>query len=1180
YADTEGYNRNYWNFLQSVDTLTNSLDLFIQNTNIDEEKKKSAKLLLPNLLSREIALEQKVILSSQDRDILSREKQHFDEYIIKWMVSTLQQFMTNETSYGFEMVLVVLDIQIANSYLAKKMSTEYDLNSQRQCSATLIKYLLAISSPLSKNLRDNLNKRLSVLYDTASESYFIDNNSELLTIVGDKTKDVYDRLLALTKLREKNVEVAQGIINDLQGGGLLSTQDTRKIENIKETIDKILIKLNAFSQISNEEMAYLEAIKNSTFYKGDVLANAIKLNLEADVSMPINFANKVLRKEDLDKLTNHFISFKKNLLDNPPSFSQAYSKSRDFVHKVTIADKALASLSTVDELTRKFSNVRYLYVTKYSKEENMLKAILRDDSFAIQYRLYAYGYLKTMGIDSEDGYVQSPEFNEKIKNMLEGKSLNVNSNYFDLRAYEIAINIVIIKEMRNKINMRDNELSKYNDTNRLTYELIMESNFVDIDINSTDGNANSGFIFTYQFEEKGMDIYDKMYRIIAHELGHRQLFALRVDGRTKSSGMFHEFFADIVAGTVLQKFLDKTVDQALRGYTSIRKAFRIFSRDRKKESSAQEEHNAARGLINIVKTAFDQIGKVVSYDTILNVSVQVANEIRGGQLLEQGQQENLAKKVVIMIASAVADNAIGESAKGEFLYQFIKDEGAKFTNIEEELEIFGDDASGKELLHYYLVAKHSHESRPRFIGKDLYDAEEVFIRGYSPTTVGQNATRVLPGAQIWQPLLAPSLENPVSYANESGTKISIVIFVILKYIGLTIITIGLWLDRLIIYLFRTVSIKKEIDGSVGSIEEVLNASMTNVIMQDNIFDDLIEELEKNLTFVKNRHAGDGQGSIQAGKLFLADIENLFNLITNLKTNTNFTRGQKLAIARVIARSWALATANDSVRTTKVADPNDDRQVNASMLQNGITDKAVLAALNSYFNNTSNLTSVQIADLAHNANNSVINQNEYTPFGIKEYNDTFAQVENSGRFGTNTIDIREIAKRIQLLHLLQPNLKFTTDVLRQIGVAEGLDTILARAMSRVKFSKTATRQLNQPEQEMLLTELPLQIQNLEMMVKENPNDKQVAKNLNNAQSNLDDMIFANQNIPIDIKQIVDNLRNITQQVIEKGSVDQQTLDQIKSFVMQCKSMILTSDSNLDEDLFEMYLEALQTNLNNG
>jgi hypothetical protein len=1186
-ADTTGHNENYWDFLQSMDNLIDTLDSFMQ-TSTNEEEKSKARTLLPELLRKELALEQKVILSTQDRTILLRENERLTNYKSRW-ANVIAQFNRNKTESGFEMVMIVADMYIATSYLAKKMPEEYNLSKVRDNAESVMVYLSNIpkSVQLPNDLLDKLNERIHVLLNISSQSYYIDNNRELLNIVGDKTKSIYDRLLALTKLREKKVEVTQNMIDDLQDSAAASTHDTIKIENIKKTVEKILVKLNAFGQISNEEMVYLEAIKNSTFYKGEALASAIKLCLEADISMPTDFANKILKKEDLNILTDYFISFRKNLLDNPPSFSVSDTKllaqAKDFKHKVTIADKALASLFSVDELRRNFSNFRYFFVTKYSKDENMLKAILKKDGLATEYRLYAYGYLKTMGIDSEDNYVQSPEFNEKIKSMLNGKSLKVDTNYFDLRACELGINIVINKEMRNKINIRDYKLSAYNYVNRQTYESIMGSNFVNFEDNTaySGSNANSALTFTYELKKKGMNVYDQMYRTVAHELGHRQLHALGVDSGTMSSGMFHEFFADIVAGTVLSKFLNKSVNFILTGYTSARKAFTVFSRNRKKESSAQEVHDAARGLINIVKTAFDHIGEAVSYDTILNVSIQVANEIRGGQSLEQGQQENLAKKVVATVALAVADAAVGEVAKGEFIYQFIKEEGAKFTNIEEELEIFGDDARGKELLHYYLVAKHSHESRPRFIGKDLYDAEEVFIRGYSPTTVVQNATRVLPGAQTWQPLLAPSFENSVLYTNESETKSS---SVVLKYIVFTIITLGFyWLFRLISF-FITASTKKEIDGSIETIEEVLNASMTNVIMQDNVLDDLIEELEENLTFVKNRHAGDRQESIEAGKLLLADIENLFNLITNLKTNTNFTQGQKLAIARVIARSWALVKDTDAMRMAKVVDSNDDRQVSASMTQNGVTDKAVLDALNSYFNNTSNLTSLQIADLAHNANNSVINPNEYTPFGIKEYDDTFAQEENSGRFGPNTIDIREIAKRIQLLHLLQPNIEITADVLRQIGVVEGLDTILARAMSRVKFSKTTTRQLNQTEQEMLLTDLPLQIQNLEMMLKEKPNDKQAAKNLNNAQSNLDDMIFANQNIPIDIKQIVDNLRNITQQVIDKGSVDQQTLDQIKSFVMQCKSMILASDSNLNENsfgmMFKIPLEVLQTNLNNG
>jgi septal ring factor EnvC (AmiA/AmiB activator) len=53
------------------------------------------------------------------------------------------------------------------------------------------------------------------------------------------------------------------------------------------------------------------------------------------------------------------------------------------------------------------------------------------------------------------------------------------------------------------------------------------------------------------------------------------------------------------------------------------------------------------------------------------------------------------------------------------------------------------------------------------------------------------------------------------------------------------------------------------------------------------------------------------------------------------------------------------------------------------------------------------------------------------------------------------------------------------------------------------------QLTQAEQERLLTNLPVEIENLEKQTRETKNDKQLLKNLIDSQSKLDEAIFAGE-----------------------------------------------------------------------
>jgi hypothetical protein len=587
----------------------------------------------------------------------------------------------------------------------------------------------------------------------------------------------------------------------------LSLRDLSEVTDGQSKINKIINKLNAFQEISSEEVVYLESIKDGSLYLGKELVNAIKLNLQVDAQMPIDFVSKVLNKADLDNLFKEFKDTKESLIDNShQGFDNLTGKEAfEFKYAVARADKILANICPVTELNSEFgNNDKYFYVTKYSRDKYKLMQIVQDDKEAIQHRLYAYGYLKAMGVNDLDGYVQADVFLKKVKTLLESKSLQVGNNYFDLRACEIGINIVVSNEVLNKLSIIDStKIKKFKSFTLLTYRTIMESNFVGRV--GEDENADAGLTFTFgdETEEKtkeyDLKLYDRMYRRIAHELGHRQLYALGIftTENAKSSSMFHEFFADIVAGTFMSKILGKTVNQIIANYSNIKQSYVVFSTDRKTEKEADEEHRAARGLINSIKKAFDLAGKVMNYETILEVSIKIAGQVKSEGLFAEKQEENLAKKIITTVALATADVTSIEKDKGEFLYQFIQLEGASFNDFKEEQKIFGNDGKGQEALAQYIKAKHAKPLGLLTRWGFLYRAEKRFLEKYQNITPNAAPVSNVP-VQALQPVLQPVFENEA----KSTTKHSV-----LWYIGISIITFGLY------WLFSSQETKPEMEES-------------------------------------------------------------------------------------------------------------------------------------------------------------------------------------------------------------------------------------------------------------------------------------------------------------------------------------------------------------------------------
>ncbi|MDR1474154.1 MAG: InlB B-repeat-containing protein [Endomicrobium sp.] len=598
------------------------------------------------------------------------------------------------------------------------------------------------------------------------------------------------------------------LISNMSSPQLLATlswqNKFRNEDTNEENVRKIISKLKTLQEITGEEIAYLESIKNT---KPDTdlhkkirseLISVITLNLQVDAKMPTDFINKVLNESELKTLFDELKNYRDKLLDpadNTKEIDFATStplQKENFRYAIARLDKILATIIyNKNQIKDVFGDdTGYFFVTKISNDKDTLEKFVKNEKQNIEYRLYAYGYLKAMGIDDLDSYVQEQKFLDKVKEMLQAKKLKVGNNYFDLRVCEIAINIIASNEVLNKvITIDDTKVEAFKSFTLETYRQIMNSNFLPYysKMPTEEENANSGLTFTFASNttKDGLDLHDRMYRTIAHELGHRQLYALGVFTKTdaKSSSMFHEFFADIVAGMFMSKFLGRTVEGIIAGYSDILQPYVAFSTHRKEEAAADEGHAGARGLINAINQAFELAGKTMNYETILKVSIKIAGQAQSEGLFVEKQEENLAKKIITTIATATADFTGTQEDRGEFLYQFIeverkmfkdleKGEAPTFNTLEEEREIFGLDEQGQKNLYYYLVAKQKHKSKFKLIiegiylyQEDLYQEESQFMEDYRngkiiPLANVQN-TPIFQQPLQPQPVLVPLFEKPI-----------------------------------------------------------------------------------------------------------------------------------------------------------------------------------------------------------------------------------------------------------------------------------------------------------------------------------------------------------------------------------------------------------------------------------
>ncbi|MDR3124948.1 MAG: hypothetical protein LBU10_03630, partial [Endomicrobium sp.] len=641
----------------------------------------------------------------------------------------------------------------------------------------------------------------------------------------------------------------------------------------------------------DKNVKFLNSLLDTNLYFGKGLVEFIN-DSDPEYFMNPDFlkiARKILKQEELDRIASYIIKQKENKINRNISASEG---------------DAIGVLASSEFIRTNFpQEIEYYEVFRVANDNKKLLDYLQDKTQELRYRLYAFAQLKSRGVQDVDGVnvdTVAMALKNDIEEMLQAKSLKHTESYFDLRALITGINLIasekVIQEVE-QVGFKD-KADKIKKDEQSMYQQILQAGFIEGESFNADSNLN--FVRNLEgIQYFGKDPYDAYYTVIAHELGHRYLFSLGVSGEQKAVSMFHEQFADSVSG-VFNSFLFQKDISELSMITSESKGFKVFAvqqteeagtqevQAKRREASSQEEHSAARGLMNSIKVALGAMGKQFNFRALLKASIVLA--ITGTQaLFGVGQQAEVAKEVILGVSRAMVE-VDPNFDRGEFLHQFIKEEGVGFKNLEEEQKVFGRDAKGQQALYDYLVAKHKNEKEPALLGNDLYDEELRFIDKYNSEHIQeresvvektqQKATKeketkeeVQPIEEISQAeqeflrntsgaagptrsaqtiLQQPSFANQVSYATETGGTVHSFIWwvgVILGY--LTILPAAVyWLFRLFSYLFGPTAVDKllekanKLEDSTTKNEELLNAVDSVIVELEHADPTNAKEIER------------------------------------------------------------------------------------------------------------------------------------------------------------------------------------------------------------------------------------------------------------------------------------------------------------------------------------------------
>ncbi|MBQ3835306.1 MAG: hypothetical protein II816_07330, partial [Elusimicrobia bacterium] len=258
----------------------------------------------------------------------------------------------------------------------------------------------------------------------------------------------------------------------------------------------------------------------------------------------------------------------------------------------------------------------YFDIIYNSTNKKFLLSVINNRKKKIKYRLFAYMYLKTM---KERNVIEDfEEFEDTLKlDFINYLKININKkrtfikNNFDLRA--VATGIFLLE---------DYFVEKERDRKEI-YKKISKSIFV------REGSTG--------IADEGMNFVSAHPLTIAHEIGHNILNTFGFTGYSKEETTLHELFADVIANCF---GFEVGIEKNTTGYV----LYGLFD-NRCNEKIFQEEHEAARGFINLLKARSKAIlDKEVSWQDLADA---ILDYVTNDRFLTERKKQIKSQKEIL-----------------------------------------------------------------------------------------------------------------------------------------------------------------------------------------------------------------------------------------------------------------------------------------------------------------------------------------------------------------------------------------------------------------------------------------------------------------------------------------------------------------------------------------------------
>ncbi len=241
--------------------------------------------------------------------------------------------------------------------------------------------------------------------------------------------------------------------------------------------------------------------------------------------------------------------------------------------------------------------VKYLQILKFKrlKDNESLRAIVYNGGLNIKYRLLAFMYLRSNGVnDFNDTVLEIMKANFLIELNLNTFKIDTN---FDLSLLGAGILLVLSRYLTD--NHYINEQQEKNLYDNISYSTFVERRDLD------NSSANSGMFFTSS---------DPL--TMAHEIGHRVLLFYADSSKGVAYSTIHEIFAGVISAVFAEQ-------SEMGGQYYQDALYELFNERMKYDYVLQEEHRVSIGLLYTVSEIAKRMGKTVKFeflaDAILNL---------------------------------------------------------------------------------------------------------------------------------------------------------------------------------------------------------------------------------------------------------------------------------------------------------------------------------------------------------------------------------------------------------------------------------------------------------------------------------------------------------------------------------------------------------------------------------